>query len=113
MNATKTIREARTWEKALAIIPELKKAGEYYTYSQAPGVYGIYKRSYSTAADTSYLINLNGEKATCTCPDFEKHKDYCKHTMALEAVLEEEAREEAQVAEYEASEKLAELFGIF
>jgi hypothetical protein len=107
------VRQACTLEKANAIAVELKKAGEYYTYSQAPGIYGIYKRSYSTASDTSYLINLNGEKPTCTCPDFQNFGNYCKHTMALEIVLDEEAREEAQVAEYEASQKLAELFGCF
>jgi uncharacterized Zn finger protein len=111
MNATDLIRQARTWEKAQQIALSLQTGAEYAAYQQVPGIYGIYKKSYSTAADTSYLVNMNLTTPTCTCPDFEKHGDYCKHVWAMQINLDEQAREEAQVAEYEAFQKLNELLG--
>jgi predicted nucleic acid-binding Zn finger protein len=104
------VRLARTWEKAQQIAVEMKKGGEYTAYGQEEGVFGIYKKSYSDKADTSYLVNLNG-KPTCTCPDFENNRDYCKHILALQHNIEEEQREAAQVAEYEDYQARLEPYG--
>ena len=47
------------------------------------------------AAD--YFINtVTGE---CDCPDFAKHGDFCKHTIAAELV-DEDAHYDAMAAQY-------------
>ena len=114
MSIEQAVRSARTEEKAIAIAAELRKGGEYVAYGQTEGVFGIYKKSYSNAPDTSYLINLNALPVpTCTCPDFAKYGDYCKHIRGLEIAQDMDAQEEAQVKEYEETEALLEPFGYF
>ncbi|GEM_PF-4750026 len=89
------MRQAKCYERAQDMMPAIRVGGEYVIYGNGiDGVYAIYKKSYSTAADTSYLLDNRGERPTCTCPDFEKHKDFCKHSIALELYLQELALEQ-------------------
>ena len=37
----------------------------------------------------SYVVNLDGEPF-CTCPDFEKHQQPCKHIYAVEFIIQRE-----------------------
>ena len=39
----------------------------------------------------SYVVNLDGEPF-CTCPDFEKHQQPCKHIYAVEFIIQREER---------------------
>jgi predicted nucleic acid-binding Zn finger protein len=108
--STATSREARVEEKAIAIAAELRKGGEYVAYECGNGVYGMMKKSYSTAPDMSYAITL-GETPTCTCPDFAAHQNFCKHIRGLQIAQDMDAQEEAQVREYEEYQARLEPFG--
>ena len=39
----------------------------------------------------SYVVNLDGEPF-CTCPDFEKRQERCKHIYAVEFIIQREER---------------------
>jgi hypothetical protein len=94
-NASEALRYARTAERAQNILKE------GYTFHRDPNsdVVAVCKPGRLAA---SYWLNML--EPGCDCPDFRKHKDYCKHTLAsemLEAREDEEAGLEAQCAEYD------------
>ena len=45
----------------------------------------------SQSGSGSYVVNLDGEPF-CTCPDFEKHQQPCKHIYAVEFIIQREER---------------------
>ncbi len=44
----------------------------------------------SQSGNGSYVVSVNGEPF-CTCPDFEKREDRCKHVYAVEFTIQREA----------------------
>ena len=45
----------------------------------------------SQSGNGSYVVNTDGEPF-CTCPDFEKHQQPCKHVYAVEFIIQREER---------------------
>ncbi len=107
-DAQEAALQVRVMERAKVIAAELKKGGEYYCYMQnsQPNFWGMGKRSGSAKADTVYLLNLADE--TCSC-QFHAEKHYCKHLIALNLSLEEEA-DEAQCEQAEREMRDCELW---
>lgn len=93
-NGYEAMRQAKIVERVAEMMPALRKGGEYDTYDCGNGNYGMMKRSYSNAPDTTYCIRLE-PTFFCSCPDFEKHQNFCKHIVAL-TTLQEEQKSEAQ-----------------
>ena len=95
------VRQARTHEKAREIALELRKGGTYKAFINPDAPFKIWKENYDEKdqfiGETFYTINLTAQPVpTCSCPDFEKHGGYCKHTWAIEIAQDLEAQEEAQ-----------------
>lgn len=40
----------------------------------------------------SYLVQSNGFEATCTCPDFKREKEKCKHIWAVELLMTDKVK---------------------
>jgi len=99
-NAAQATRQIAVAARAESMLPALYVGGEYDTYNCGNGTYGMMKRSYSNAPDTTYTLRLD-PVPFCSCPDFEKHGDFCKHLVALWKV-EYAAYEAAQVEKLEA-----------
>ena len=47
----------------------------------------------SQTGDNFYIVQSNGEGATCTCPDHELRRCKCKHIFAVEYIVTEEVDE--------------------
>ena len=100
-NAKEANRQATCQLRAMEILPELRKGSMYVAHmGGAPGVYDVQKRGYDQP-DTWYTDNLL--TTTCDCPDFVKHGDLCKHTLAVELYDAELAAEE-QCRQFEDAE---------
>jgi hypothetical protein len=87
---------ARCWEKAQGLLP----AG-YIARIDLP-VICLHKPD----GETVYFLNVQkGRVVHCTCPDFEKHRDYCKHSLLAQSLVDdaEDAAVDAQAAEWEAT----------
>lgn len=106
-------RYTKTMERAYPIADSLAIGAEYTAYQTGtPGVWGMTKRSYSNLPDTSYVIDMRPPLATCTCPNFSDHLDYCKHTKGLEIALERDADAEAEAAQCAAYEARIASYGV-
>ena len=46
----------------------------------------------SQAGNGSYIVNLDHGSPFCTCPDYEKRKQHCKHIHAVEYVIQRETK---------------------
>ncbi len=46
----------------------------------------------SQSGNGSYIVNLDHGQPFCTCPDFEKQQQPCKHIHAVEYVIQREAK---------------------
>jgi uncharacterized Zn finger protein len=95
------VRQANTMTKAKAIAAELRKGGEYKAFIALDRPFSITKELYDAndrfIGETTYQIDLTATpRPTCSCPDFEKHGDYCKHIWGIQYALDIEAQEEAQ-----------------
>ena len=55
----------------------------------------------SQSGNGSYVVNLDGEPF-CTCPDFEKHQQPCKHIYAVEFIIQREERPDGVTIETKA-----------
>ena len=89
------LRYARTWERAQNLI------AQGYGFWQTEGAAPTDAVAVLKPGETSPAYWLNEAFSgldTCTCPDFEKHGDYCKHLIAWDEVC----RDAARCAEYEA-----------
>jgi hypothetical protein len=94
-DAQDAVRLARCWEKA----QNLRDAG-YICRVNLP-VVTIHKPDLSAV----YFLNVqNGEVVHCTCPDFDKHQDYCKHLLFAQNLLDTADEELCRQAELEAEE---------
>jgi len=80
-------RQARCYEKALEILPEMRKGGLYQCFDNHDGSYLIVKQAYTNRVsdNSNYVVNLLTE--TCTCPDWQNHRDFCKHLIGVEIML--------------------------
>ena len=92
-NAQAALLQIRVTERAVAMVAELKKGGEYYAYTNNadPSCWTIGKRSGSSKTDTTYLLDLLAN--TCSCP-FHAENHYCKHGIALNLFLDALGEEE-------------------
>jgi len=55
-------------------------------------------------AETIYFLNVvGGDVVHCTCPDFEKHRNYCKHSLFAQDLLER-LEEAAVIGDVDAAE---------
>ena len=52
----------------------------------------------SQAGNGSYIVNLDHGHPFCTCPDFEKRQEPCKHIHAVEFVIQRETKPDGSVA---------------
>ena len=95
-NAQEALLQIRVIERANAMVPELRKGGEYIACREN-GNWTIYKRSGSVQPDAAYLLNLTSN--TCSCP-FYAENHFCKHLIGLnlflDAIGEEEQCERAE-----------------
>jgi hypothetical protein len=88
-NAAEALRLAKCWEKAQAMS---RQGYRFAERPSAPGFYSIIKPGEDVMA---YIVHP--ETSTCTCPDWEKHGDYCKHVL----FVREELADAQRVLEYE------------
>lgn len=88
----------RVIEQANEIALQLKFGGEYHCYTSNGSAtrWSVCKRNGNTERYTVSIVDLTAN--TCECPFYAKEK-YCKHLLALNAVLDEEAPEAAQCEE--------------
>lgn len=78
MNAEQTSRLARRYEGALLI---LSNPSYIFTPFQTnPKAFYVEKEEC-----TIYTVSVTN--CYCSCPDFEKHRDFCKHLLAAEELL--------------------------
>ncbi len=106
-NLTAIRRLANSWTKAQSLLKEGYQFIEC-TLPDSP-VKLVAVRKPTDAQDApSYWIHENFSapeiKNGCSCPDFAKHNDYCKHTLAWEEIQ----KETAAIAQFEAAYKLIE-----
>jgi hypothetical protein len=98
--ASEALRLANTEAKAQAILNsrEYSLRQEHHFATTGLTTYRV------DSPNATYLVDHrpNG-KHSCTCPDFKKHGDFCKHTMAVS--LEEE-RVGEMIARYEVEEAI-------
>ena len=55
----------------------------------------------SQSGGGAYVVNLDGEPF-CTCPDFEKRQQPCKHIYAVEFIIQREERPDGTIVETKA-----------
>ena len=98
--ATEALRQANCFEKAQAILNsrEYSLRQEHFFATTGLTLYRV------VSPNATYLVDHrpNG-KHSCTCPDFKKHGDFCKHTMA---VLLEDMRLNEMITRHEEEEAL-------
>ena len=92
-NSTNNINTARREANSYAKALEILKEGYSFTRENEDSI-AVCKPGRLAA---SYWI-VDGE---CDCPDFMKHGNFCKHTLANGILEEEAASMEAQCAEYD------------
>jgi hypothetical protein len=97
----KTIEQARRQAFVAERVQAMHAGSEYHWYDCGNGVYGVAKRAFSAQPDTAYTVEL--QPVSCDCPDFEKHGDFCKHTVYLWEQLDRQ-EVEAMCAAYEEEE---------
>jgi hypothetical protein len=51
----------------------------------------------SQTGASKYTVRIVGEKADCTCPDFELRRQQCKHVMAVQIVIQREQNPDGTV----------------
>ena len=102
INISNARRQANCFTKAQTMF------AEGYTFNVlANKMYRIFKPGVSHDEPASYVVDMLMK--SCTCPDFCKHGDYCKHTMFIEMELENDAANmEAQCKQWEEEEGGAE-----
>jgi hypothetical protein len=99
------MKEPKTIEEALRQIRAAEKAKTLFT--EQGYQYNIHLPALPVAFvlspdDKGYHLTIeDGTVTHCTCPAFAETKDYCKHQIALQEVLNERAALEAQCAAYE------------
>ena len=57
----------------------------------------------SQSGQGKYAVVVDGDKATCTCPDYELRRLACKHALAVEIVLRRETALDGTVIETRAA----------
>lgn len=96
-NIANNINSARRAANCYAKAEQIIKEGYRFEKDADSEVIAVIKPGKLAA---SYWINLLSEG--CDCPDFMKHGNFCKHTMANDLLEDEMAGLEAQCAEYDA-----------
>jgi hypothetical protein len=99
----KTAQEAKRQADVWARAEGMFRTGGYSAYFCGNDVWGVYGPN-----GQAYSVTLR-EHPTCSCPDYGKHSDYCKHTLGLQAQLDYEAEIDAQCAAYTEEEDAAAL----
>ncbi len=99
INTEKAIREARRFEAGKALLSN--PSYEFLDHPATPGQFSILKDG-----EYAYGVLVSETETLCSCPEFAKTFDFCKHTFAAEAILQEEA----QVARLEELHKYDEVF---
>lgn len=87
-NISDALRQAKCWEKAQGM-----KAEGYVWNTICKNFFRIFKPENTTQDKADYVVDLTAGMEHCNCPDFEKHEDYCKHTLFMQA--EVKAQEDA------------------
>lgn len=57
----------------------------------------------SQSGNGEYVVNLDGGDPFCTCPDFEKRQQRCKHIYAVEYVVQRETQADGTVSTTESA----------
>ena len=56
----------------------------------------------SQSGNGSYVVSVDDEQPFCTCPDFEKRQQPCKHIYAVELIIQREERPDGTTIETKA-----------
>lgn len=86
MNTQKTetiIRSARRFESAIAILNDANY--EFKQWTENPLCFTVF----NGRGDCYFTLT---DLKRCTCEDFQKHGDFCKHLFACEELLEQQAQ---------------------
>lgn len=102
-NPNDALRQIRTAER----VKEMTEGEDYFWYNCGNGLHGVARRRFDVSRDAAYALNMQANPPTCTCPDFQKHGDFCKHTVYLWEQLEDEVAEAQARAFEEQAEGLA------
>lgn len=101
INTDKAIREARRFEAGKALLSN--PSYQFLDHPATPGQFSILKDG-----EYAYGVLVNETETLCSCPEFAKTFDFCKHTFAAKTLLE--ALEDAQTAHLEDLHKYDEVF---
>ena len=104
LNTPKSAQDARRMANSFAKAQAILEEG--YRFTQENGMVAVVKPGELHAA---YWIGEHADGTSgCDCPDFVKHGKFCKHTLAVGILAEQEAQEEAMwnaiCAQYEEEE---------
>jgi hypothetical protein len=51
----------------------------------------------SQTSSNKYAVQIVGDRADCTCPDFELRREFCKHILAVQLVIKREQNPDGSV----------------
>jgi len=90
-NATDALRLIKTIEKV--------KAGDFTIWNGGGGEWSVdsFKMVGGVKVKSTYEVDLNIPR--CSCPDFAKHANYCKHILRVEIAISDEIKDEADACE--------------
>lgn len=80
MNTETILRSAKRYESAQALL-----SNPEYRFVKGFSNYHVLVNE-----ERKYKVDMLTE--TCTCPDFQRHGDFCKHSMAVGLIKEQEAQ---------------------
>lgn len=78
-NASEALRQARSAEKALTMFQD--------GYTMQPLFDDTITEVYLVTSPAGNRYNVDMAKQICSCPDFTRHQDCCKHLIAVEYSL--------------------------
>lgn len=90
-NPENAMREALRLERAEALL--INPDYEFLEDPNFDGLFTVYKQG-------APLYAVNSIDRTCTCPDFSKHMKTCKHLLAGDILLYQNAQCETAEAEF-------------
>ncbi len=97
MNPETTVRLATRYTAGLALL-----SNPAYEFLPDPNITGQF--AVTKDGEFAYGVLVSETETLCSCPEFKKRFDFCKHTFAAAEIL----RNEALVEAYEAEEALRE-----
>jgi hypothetical protein len=88
-------RQARCYERAQEIANEMRRGGLYQCFDQHDGTYLVVKQAHTNRTSDNAAYTVYPMAESCTCPDWQTNRDFCKHVLAVDLMLTAIAEEEA------------------